>query len=180
MIEHHEYIHNRKDKPLVTNLCPGFYRQFRDLNGGVINNGHFSTVYVLVVQQLVNCASEAFVIWKLWEKANHKQINNSFILRLQLEFTKLQSNQSFPHHGQRLLSVQHAVDVVDDLSYVEVGDLAGPACADTVAAVHQHSGDDGHVPLWLHTLIVIIVVLKQVVIRRWEQKAGQRAGWKNS
>lgn len=68
------------------------------------------------------------------------------------------------------------MDVADDLSYVVVGDLAGPSCADTFSPVHQHSGDDGHVPLRLYALVVVIVVLEQVVIHRWENKAGQRAG----
>lgn len=68
------------------------------------------------------------------------------------------------------------MDVADDLSYVVVGDLAGPACADTFGTVHQYSGDDGNVPLRLYTLVVIVVVLEQVIIHRWEKKAGQRAG----
>lgn len=82
------------------------------------------------------------------------------------------------HHGQRLISVEHTVDVADDLSYVVVGDLAGPACADTFSTVNQHSGDDGHVPLWFYTLVVIIIVLEQIVIHSWENKAGKRAGRK--
>lgn len=41
-----------------------------------------------------------------------------------------------PHHGQRLITIEHAVDVVDDLSYVVVGDLAGPACANTFCTIH--------------------------------------------
>lgn len=68
------------------------------------------------------------------------------------------------------------MDVVDDLSDVVVGELAGPACADALGTVHQHSGDDGHVPLWLYALVVIIVVLEQVVIHCWENKAGKWAG----
>lgn len=83
---------------------------------------------------------------------------------------------SCPHHGQRFFAIEHAVDVNDNLSYVIVGDLAGPACADAFSAVHQHSWDDGHVPLRLDALVVIIVVLEQVVIHSWEKKAGKRAG----
>ncbi len=71
VMEHPEYIPKRKDKALVTNLCPGFDRQFRDLNGGGINDGHLSTVHELVVHHLLNCASEAFVVWKLKEKKKH-------------------------------------------------------------------------------------------------------------
>lgn len=84
--------------------------------------------------------------------------------------------RSRPHHGQRLVAAEHAVDVADDLSYVVVGDLAGPACADTFGTVHQHSGDDGHVPLRLHPLIVVVVVLEQIVIHGREKKAGEGAG----
>lgn len=80
-----------------------------------------------------------------------------------------------PHHWQGLLPVEHAVDVIDDLSDVVVGDFAGPTGADAFRAVHQHSGDDGNVPLWLHTLVVVIVVLEQVVIQGREYQAGNRA-----
>lgn len=68
------------------------------------------------------------------------------------------------------------MDVADDLSYVVVGDLAGPACANAFSTVNQHSRDDGNVPLWLYALVVIIVVLEQVVIHSWKHKASQWAG----
>lgn len=90
---------------------------------------------------------------------------------------------SCSHHGQRLLPVQHTVNAADDLSHVVVGDFAGPAGADAFGTIHQHSGDDGHVPLWLYTLVIIIVVLEQVVIHGWENQAGEWAegmkGWNN-
>lgn len=68
------------------------------------------------------------------------------------------------------------MDVADDLANVVVGNLAGPASADTFRPVDEQCGDDGDVPLWLHTLVVVKVVLEQVVVYRWEKKAGQRAG----
>ncbi len=68
------------------------------------------------------------------------------------------------------------MDVGDDLTDVVVGNLAGPACANTFSTIYQHKGDYGHVPLRLDALVVIIVVLEQVVIHRWENKAGKRAG----
>lgn len=58
--------------------------------------------------------------------------------------------------------VEHAVDVVDDLSGVVVGDLTRPACPDALGAVHQHHRNDGNVPLGLHLLVVIIQELEQV------------------
>lgn len=64
------------------------------------------------------------------------------------------------HHRQRLIAIQHAVDVVDDFSYVVVWDFAGPASANTFGTVDQHHGNDGHIPLWLYALIVIVVVLQ--------------------
>lgn len=67
MMEHPEYIPMGKDKVLVTNLCPRFDWQFRDLNGGGINDGDLSIVHVLIVHHLLNCASETFIAWKLWE-----------------------------------------------------------------------------------------------------------------
>lgn len=79
-----------------------------------------------------------------------------------------------PHHEQRFLAVEHTVDVVDDLTDVIVGDLAGPACANPFGPIHQHSGDNGNVPFRLHTLIIVVVVFEQVVVHRWENKAGQR------
>lgn len=74
-----------------------------------------------------------------------------------------------------LLPVEHAEDVADDLANVVVRNLAGPTCANTFRPVDEQRGDDGDVPLWLHTLVVIIVVLEQVVIHLWEKKAGQGA-----
>lgn len=40
------------------------------------------------------------------------------------------------YHWQGVLVVEHAVDVVDDLSGVVVGDLTRPACSDALSAVH--------------------------------------------
>lgn len=51
--------------------------------------------------------------------------------------------------------VEHAVDVVDDLSGVIVGDLTSPACPNALSTVHQHHWNDGNVPLGLHFLVVI-------------------------
>lgn len=70
--------------------------------------------------------------------------------------------------------VQHAVDVVDDLPRVVIGDLAGPAGPDALGAVHQHHGDDGNVPLGLHLLVVIKQELEQVGVDGREQGLGQR------
>ena len=69
---------------------------------------------------------------------------------------------------------EHAVDVVDDLAGVVVGQLAGPAGADALRPVHQHHGDDGDVPLGLHPLVVVVVVLEQVVVHGGEDQPGQR------
>ena len=90
------------------------------------------------------------------------------ILRNQLSF-KLPN----VHHGQRVLHVEHAVQVVDYLSVVVVGDLAGPARPDALGPVHQHQREDGDVPLWLHLLVVIIQELQQAGVHRWEQHLGQ-------
>lgn len=73
--------------------------------------------------------------------------------------------------------VQHAVDVVDDLPGVVVGDLAGPAGPDALGAVHQHHGDDGNVPLWLHLLVVVKQELEQVGVDGGEEGLGQWAEW---
>lgn len=51
--------------PKFTNLCPGFNGQLRDLNGGGIDDGHLSTVDVLVVHHMLDGAFEAFVGGKL-------------------------------------------------------------------------------------------------------------------
>lgn len=69
--------------------------------------------------------------------------------------------------------LKHAVDVVDDLSWVVVGDLASPACPDTLCSVHQHHGNYGNVPLWLHLLVIIIKKLEQVEVHRWKQQLSQ-------
>lgn len=78
------------------------------------------------------------------------------------------------YHWQRVLVVEHAVDVVDDLSGVVVGDLARPARPDALGAVHQHQWNDGNVPLGLHLLVVVVQELEQVGIHRWEQQLGKR------
>lgn len=70
------------------------------------------------------------------------------------------SQCSCAHHFLGLLPVDHAEDVADDLTNVVVGNLAGPACADTFGPVDKHRGNDGDVPLWLNTLVVIKVVFK--------------------
>lgn len=78
------------------------------------------------------------------------------------------------YHGQRVLVVEHPVDIVDDLSGVVVWNLARPASADTLSAVHEHHGDDGNVPLRLHLLVVIKQELKQIGVHLWEQQLGKR------
>lgn len=70
--------------------------------------------------------------------------------------------------------VEQAVDVVDDLSGVVVGDLTRPACPDALGTVHQHQWKDGNVPLRLHLLVVVVQELEQVGIHRWEQQLGKR------
>lgn len=64
VMTHRENIPH-KDEVVVTHLCPGFDRQFRDLNGGGINDGNLSIVNELVLHHFFNCAFEAFVAWKL-------------------------------------------------------------------------------------------------------------------
>ena len=68
MIEHPEHTPGRKGKAFWTNLSPCFDRKFRDLDGGGVDDGHLSTDEVRVVHHVVDCAFEAFVVWKLWEK----------------------------------------------------------------------------------------------------------------
>lgn len=58
--------------------------------------------------------------------------------------------------------VEQAVDVVDDLSWVVVGDLTRPACPDALSSVNQHHGNDGNIPLRLHLLVVVVEELQQV------------------
>lgn len=69
--------------------------------------------------------------------------------------------------------VKHAVNVVNDLSWVVVRDLAGPTGPDTLCSVNQHHGDYRNVPLWLHLLVVIVKKLQQVGVHGWEQQLGQ-------
>lgn len=69
--------------------------------------------------------------------------------------------------------VEHPVDVVDNLSWVVVGDFTGPACTDALSSVHQHHGNDGYVPLRLHLLVVVIQKLQQIGVQRGKQQFGQ-------
>lgn len=60
------------------------------------------------------------------------------------------------YHWQGVLVVEHAVDVVDNLSGVIVGDLTSPACPDALSTIHQHHRNNGNVPLRFHLLVVIV------------------------
>lgn len=70
--------------------------------------------------------------------------------------------------------VEHAVDVVNNLSWVIVGDLARPSCSNALSTVHQHHWYDGNVPLRLHLLVVIIQELENVGVYHWEQQLSER------
>lgn len=69
--------------------------------------------------------------------------------------------------------VEHTVDVVDNLSRVIIGDLAGPASPDTLSSVYQYHRNYGYVPLWLHLLVVIIQKLQQAGVHSRKQQFGQ-------
>ena len=77
------------------------------------------------------------------------------------------------YHGHGVLLFKHAVDVVDDLSHVVVGDLAGPAGSDALGSVDQDHGEDGDVPLGLHLLVVVPEELQQAGVYRREQQLRQ-------
>lgn len=59
---------------LATYLSPRFDRQFRDLNSGGVNDGHLSTIHILVVHHLLNGSFKSFVVWKLWDKEDGNNI----------------------------------------------------------------------------------------------------------
>ncbi len=69
--------------------------------------------------------------------------------------------------------IEQTVNVVDDLSRVIVGDLAGPTSPDTLSSVHQYHGNYGYVPLWLHLLVIIIQKLQQAGVHSRKQQFGQ-------
>lgn len=73
------------------------------------------------------------------------------------------------YHGKWLFSIEQAVNIVDDLSQIKIRDATGPSCADALTSISQHQRDDGNVPLWLHSQIVIIIILQQVIIHSREQ-----------
>lgn len=66
------------------------------------------------------------------------------------------------------------MDVADNFTHVIVGDSTSPACANAIRAVDQYEWDDGNIPLWLNTHVVIVVVLEQVVIHSREKEPSQR------
>lgn len=80
MMEHLEYFTKRTNTAAVTYLCPGLDGQFRDLNGRGINDGDLPIVHELVIHHLLDCASEAFVVWKLCEKKK-KHPHQDFFIR---------------------------------------------------------------------------------------------------
>lgn len=64
----------RPGEALVIYLRPRFDRQFRDLNCGGVNDGHLSTVHILVVHHLLNGSFKSFVAWKLCHKEGKNNI----------------------------------------------------------------------------------------------------------
>lgn len=77
------------------------------------------------------------------------------------------------YHGKWIFSIEHAENIVDDLSHVIVGDAAGPSCADALTSISQQQRDDGHVPLGLHSQIIIIVILQQVIVHSRKQQTSK-------
>ena len=69
-----------------------------------------------------------------------------------------------PHHVQRVHPVHQPLEVSDDVPDIVVGYGSGVARPDALAAVHQHHGEDGHVPLRLNTHAVIVEVLELSVV----------------
>lgn len=65
------------------------------------------------------------------------------------------------------------MNIVDDLSHVIVGDAAGPSGANALTSISQHQRDDGYVPLWLHSQIIIVVILQQVIVHSREQQTSK-------
>lgn len=73
-----------------------------------------------------------------------------------------------------LFALHHVLQDFNDFPGVVVGNLGHPARADTAGAVHQHHGDDRHVPDWLNLLIVVLEVLEQRVVVWVEDESCQR------
>lgn len=87
--------------------------------------------------------------------------------------TQIQVSVRAAYHRQRFLVFEQAVDIVNYLSWVVVGDLTRPARPDAFCAVYQHHGDDGNVPLRLHLLVVIVQELEEVGVQRGEQQLSE-------
>lgn len=77
------------------------------------------------------------------------------------------------YHWQWLFSIHQPTDIVNNFPDIKVGDFTGPASANPFSPIDQHHWNDGHVPLWLHTLVVIIEEPQDVVIHWWEHQACQ-------
>lgn len=122
----------RPGKAGITYLRPRFHRQFRDLNSSGVNDGHLSTVHVLVVHHLLNGSFKSFVAWKLWDKEDRSNVVET---ERQRQCSTSRRAGACAHHRQRLVAVQHAADVGHDLSDVVVWDLTGPASANPFGPV---------------------------------------------
>lgn len=60
------------------------------------------------------------------------------------------------YHWQWLFSIHQTTDIIHSFPDIKVGDLAGPASTNPFCPIYQHHWNNRDVPLWLHTLIVII------------------------
>lgn len=78
--------------------------------------------------------------------------------------------KSIIYHWQWFFSIQQTTDVIHSLPDIKVGDLTGPAGANPFCPIYQHHRNYRHVPLRLHTLVVIIEEPQDIVIHWWEQQ----------
>mmetsp|Transcript_37329 Transcript_37329/g.93762 ORF Transcript_37329/g.93762 Transcript_37329/m.93762 type:complete len:235 (-) Transcript_37329:2323-3027(-) len=74
-------------------------------------------------------------------------------------------------HVHHILAPEVRSDVCNDLSRVEVWNLAGPPCPNAKAAVDEHHWDHGAIPLGFHRLTILIQVLENPVVIGMEGKS---------
>ena len=77
------------------------------------------------------------------------------------------------YHFLWLLVVNESLQVSHNLPYTIIRHTGGVAGTYPFTTIHQHHRDNGTIPLWLNTNVVISEVLQLSIVRAREYESGQ-------
>jgi hypothetical protein len=73
------------------------------------------------------------------------------------------------YHDGGLFSLDHFLDVGDNLPGIVVGNFGHPASSNTISTIDEHHRNDGAVPHRLNFLVVLLLLDQQRSVVRVEQ-----------